>query len=107
MGVGRPVSARTSHLVFVVLVAAVAIVGVTAGRRPAALVATSTALAVIGWQVLTGNAPVRAWRAVLLGVAVLTVDAACSVVLPLVTGAPAPPPPTIFLRIRRPRRSSR
>ena len=91
MGVGRPVSARTSHLVFVVLVAAVAIVGVTAGRRPAALVATSTALAVIGWQVLTGNAPVRAWRAVLLGVAVLTVDAACSVVLPLVTGAPDAP----------------
>ena len=41
---------------------------------------------VIGRQVLTGRAPVRAWRAVLLGVVVLTVDAACSVALPLVPG---------------------
>ncbi len=64
----------------------VAVVAATAGRRPAALVATATAMVVIGRQVLTGRAPVRAWRAVLLGVVVLTVDAACSVVLPLVTG---------------------
>lgn len=88
MDVGRLTSARTSHLVFLVLVATVVVVAATAGRRPATLVATATALAVIGWQLRTGRARVHAWRAVLLGVALLTVDATCSVVLPLVTGIP-------------------
>ena len=80
---------RTAHLVFVGLVVAAAVVALTLGRRPATLLATATALVVIGRQVLTGRTHVRAWRVVLLGVAVLTLDAACSVVLPAVTGDPA------------------
>ena len=83
-----PAHARTAHVVFAVLVVTVAVVAATCGRRPAALVATATALLVIGRQVLTGRARGPAWRAVLTGVAVLTLDALCSVVLPALTGSP-------------------
>lgn len=71
---GRPAGARTAHLALAVLLTAATLAAATAGRRPAALVATATALAVIGWQVLSGRTPLRAWRAVLLGVVVLTLD---------------------------------
>lgn len=84
----RPANARTAHLVFAVLVITVAVVAVTAGRRPAALVATATALVVIGRQVAVGLATGPAWRAVLAGVAVLTLDALGSVAVPALTGIP-------------------
>lgn len=81
--------ARSAHLVFVTVVVAAAVVALLLGRRPASLVAAGSVLLVIGKQVRTGRETTPAWRAVLAGVAVLTFDAACSVVLPLLTGDPA------------------
>lgn len=87
-GVQNSARARSAHAVFVTLVAVAAVVAALWGRRPASLVVTSIALVVFGLGFRTVRETAPAWRAVLVGMAVLTFDAACSVVLPAVTGDP-------------------
>lgn len=84
----RVTPARTAHLAFVGLVAAVALVATFFGRHPATLLATFTASVTIASQMRRGRATTPAWRPVLAGVVVLTLDAAASLVLTLVTDEP-------------------
>jgi len=76
-GVQNSARARSAHAVFVTLVAVAAVVAVLWGRRPASLVVTSIALVVFGLGFRTVRETAPAWRAVLVGMAVLTFDAAC------------------------------
>lgn len=84
----RVAPARTAHLTFAVLVITVAVTAALVGRETATLLATTATLAVVTWQVVLRRAHERAWVAVLVGVAVLTADAANSFVLVVVLGHP-------------------
>ncbi len=76
------------HASFVVLVLALFAVALLAGREVATLLSTSCASLVLAHQVLGRRVHERAWAAVLVGMAVLTIDAANSVVAVVVQGRP-------------------
>ncbi len=84
----RVAPARTAHVTFAVLVSTVSLTAVLAGRVTATLVATAATLAVVARQVILRRAHERAWLAVLVGVAVLTADAAHSFVRVVLMGEP-------------------
>ncbi len=88
-----PRSGRAAHLLFALVAAAVAVTAALAGREIASLVATSSATAIVGHQVLTRRVHELAWRAILAGMALFTVDAATTVAQTVVGGADEPSGP--------------
>jgi hypothetical protein len=86
--VQRVTGSRAAHAVFASLVTAVSLVAATLGRHPATLVATLVATVAIARRVRMPQGTAHAWRAVLVGTGILTLDAGVSLLLALATGEP-------------------